>query len=100
MRRKLEEAEEKENVLVVATDGSKRWTKGAKWTGAGVVVKCHKDIIWRGAWGFRRKSSTHNGESFTLAVGMSISKHLAEDNTDIKTILFVSDSDSAISNIT
>ena len=86
MKRKLETAEEEGNVLVVATDRSRRQTKGAKWTGAGVVVKQGKNIVWRGAWGLGRKSDNHNGESFAMAAGMSIAKHLAEVNSNIKSI--------------
>ena len=40
-----------------------------------------------------------HSESFALAVGMSVAKHLADDDPCIKSIAFYSNSSSAISNI-
>lgn len=98
--REIKEAEGREDVLVVATDGSRRRTRGAKRTGAGVVVKRGKVVIWKGAWGLGRRSNTYDGESFALAAGMAIAKQIADNDNAISGITIVSDSAAAISNIT
>ena len=81
-------------------DGSRRRTRGVKRMGAGVVVKGREQVIWQGAWGLRRKSNNCDRESFALATGMEIANHLSNNDANIKTLSFYSNSKSAIANIT
>ena len=99
-RRKIKEAEERENKLVVAMDGSRRRTRGVKRMGAGVVVKGREQVIWQGAWGLGRKSNNYDRESFALVTGMEIANHLSNNDANVKTLSFYSNSKSAIANIT
>ena len=84
---------------MIAMDGSHRKVRGKKRTGAGVVIKKGTNIVWHGTWGLRRRSNMYDGESFALAAGMSVAKHFTNDDPQIKSITFFSDSSSAISNI-
>ena len=84
---------------MIATDGLCRKVKGKKRTGAGVVIKKGTNVVWCGAWGLRRRSNTYDSESFALAAGMAVAKRFANNDPQIKSIAFFSDSSSAISNI-
>ena len=74
-------------------------TRRSKRTGASVVMKWGKGVIWKGAWGLRKKSNSYDGEPFALVVGMSLEKHTADNDSDIKSILFITDNSSVIMNI-
>ena len=99
MKWKIRGAERNEEDLVITTDGSCRKVRGRKRTGAGVVIKKGENTIWCGSWGLGRRSNTYDSESFTLAVGMLLTKHLADDDPHINSIKFYSNSSLAISNI-
>ena len=84
---------------MIAMDGSHRKVRGKKRTGAGIVIKMGMNVVWHGTWGLGRRSNTYNSESFALAAGMSVAKRFMNDDPQIKSITFFSNSSSAISNI-
>ena len=49
--------------------------------------------------GFRKRSTAYDGESFALAAGMSMVKHLADEDSRLQTIKFVLDNTSVFANI-
>jgi ribonuclease HI len=74
--------------------------KGPKKTGAGVHAKHGNEIAFELKYGLGHKTNVYDGESLALAIGMARANLYANEHEEIKQIIFLSDSVSALTNIT
>ena len=96
---KLEGHKDQEEVLVVATDGSRRKTHGSKRTGAGIFISYQGEKLASVSIGLGRRTNSYDGESLALTAGMRLALRLCKERPNITTIQFYSDSSSALTNI-
>ena len=90
---------DKDNILVIGTDGSRRKVVGSRRTGAGVFIRHGHTIVSEHSYGIGQKSNVYDGESLALMAGMRLAVQYCSNHPQISTIHFFSDSASALSNI-
>jgi ribonuclease HI len=125
LARMLEQLKDQPNTLVVATDGSRRRVdlacpadpnyrripnrsalptrrrvKGHRCTGAGIHARQGNSTAFERTYGLGFHKSPYDGESFALAVGMKLAAEYCQSHGNISKIIFLSDSSSALTNIT
>jgi ribonuclease HI len=79
---------------------SRRRIHGRKRTGAGIHARLGHDTIFERSYGIGTRTNVYDGESFGLAAGMRLALQYCKENRNVTKILFLSDSSSALSNIT
>ena len=93
---RLKRAEMQLDTLVIGTDGSRK----RKRTGAGIIIQHGATEVVSQAYGIGRKTNNYDGESFALTAGMKIAHEYCHTHPEITHIIFVSDSSTAITNVT
>jgi ribonuclease HI len=90
-----------DDTILIATDGSRRTTHNKRRTGAGIVVRHKGNTIAEHHYHLGRKSNTYDAESIALLAGIrKASEYANNNNIVIRRMIFLSDSASAITNIT
>ena len=79
---------------------TRRRIRGPKRTGAGVNAKVGDTTVFERSYGVGRRTNVYDGETFALLAGMLLAADYCKGNENIKNILFLSDSASALDNIT
>jgi len=121
IRSQIEELRNDPNSLLIATDGSRRRVdsahprnpnrhhsilfprrriRGHKHAGAGIHARHEQTVAFERSFGLGQRSSAFDGESFAIAAGMNLASRYCKTHTNINRILILSDSSSALQNIT
>jgi ribonuclease HI len=86
--------------LVISTDGSRRSIGGTKRTGAGISVRRGDVVVHEWAIGVGKRTNVYDGESLAIAVAMRFALKYCENRPEITQIYIFSDSAAALTNIT